>query len=242
MNKLSYTFDELLPYLKPTENFEFDLCLLDDTEFSYHLGRIDAMDVDYDKMQELFKNRLLQYPIIQSLCTDTIVGEFVYTLDNVIIFSTYQTSRRGVTHLYIHSKEKYNEFLNIIRSCVPEKEYNVADYGMINNLVFVYDYPNCSLVPNEFTCFLDKYQIIRKITKIERNYQKFFGITVTYLVDNDYEITEKLEDAQCRIVGFKFKSSEFIVENIVDKHISNFIKDGKYLCNQFGICVKKILT
>ena len=34
------------------------------------------------------------------------------------------------------------------------------------------------------------------------------------------------------------KNSEFIVENIVDKHISNFIKDGKYLCNQFGVCVK----
>ena len=236
MIKQDYTFEELLPYLKPTEKYQLCLHDLEESDFFYHL-KSDLYDVDHSKFGKLIGNRVQEYPIFQSYCTDQYVGQYVYVMDGVVAWSTYQTGRKMGISFEIHSDEKYRELLNLARKCFYENEdetdYKDCDLNGFSNMVFVYEYAEQALPNDGLYAFMDNDCFIRKVISCKRHPEHCFGSIITYIDANGEEVTEALEKSNGRMVGFKFQNAEFITENLIDLSIEDFIQDGK-IRTQFG--------
>lgn len=236
MIKQSYTFEELLPYLKPTEKYQFNLWDLEESDFYYHLNS-DFSDIDHDKFRQMIGDRVQEYPIFQSYCTDSVVGQYVYVMDGVIAWSTYQTGRKMGISFEIHSDEKYRELLNIARKCFhdndEEKDYKDCDLYEFGNMVFVYEYADQAMPNDGIYAFMDDQCFIRKVIKKMCHPNKHFGSVITYIDGDGKEVTQTLDKSNGRMVGFKFQNAEFITEHLLNKSIEDFIQDGE-IKTQFG--------
>lgn len=236
MIKQSYTFEELLPYLKPTEMYQFCLYDLEESDFFHHL-KSDSSNIDHTKFGKLIGDRVQEYPIFQSYCTDQYVGQYVYVMDGVVAWSTYQTGRKMGISFDIHSDEKYRELLKLARECFydneEETDYKDCDLADFSNMVFVYEYADQALPNDGLYAFMDNDCFIRKVVSCKRHPEHYFGSIITYIDANGDEVTEMLEKSNGRMVGFKFQNAEFINEHIINKSIEDFIQDGK-IKTQFG--------
>lgn len=236
MIKQSYTFEELLPYLKPTEKYQFDLWDLEESDFYYHL-KSDSSNIDHSKFGELIGDRIQEYPILQSYCTDTVVGEHVYVMDGVVAWSTYQSGRKCDINFEIHSNEKYLELLALARSCFfdsdEERDYKDCDMGEITNMVFVYEYADQAITNDGIYAFMDDQCFIRKVIKKMRHPSEYFGSVITYIDGDGKEVTQTLDKSNGRMVGFKFHNADFITDNFINKSIEDFI-ENREIKTQFG--------
>lgn len=234
--KHTYTFEELLPYLQPTEKFQFCLSDLDESDFFYHL-KSDSFNIDHAKFRGLIGNRIQEYNIFESYCTDTVVGQHVYLMDGVVAWSTYQTGRKMGIDLCIHSEEKYCELLELARSCIygndEETNYKDCDLHPFNNMVFVYEYSEQAMPSGGIYAFMDEECIIRKVVSQKRFKDHYFGAIITYLDDKGESVEVTLEKANGRMVGFKFQNADFIMDNFINKSIREFIENDE-IRTQFG--------
>ena len=236
MIKQSYTFEELLPYLKPTEKYQFCLYDLEESDFFHHL-KSDSSNIDHSKFDKLIGGRVQEYAIFQSYCTDTVVGEHVYVMDGVVAWSTYQSGRKCDINFEIHSNEKYLELLTLARSCLfdsdEERDYRDCDIGEITNMVFVYEYADQAITNDGIYAFMDDQYFIRKVIKKMSHPSEYFGSVITYIDGDGKEVTQTLDKSNGRMVGFKFHNADFITDNFINKSIEDFIKDGE-IKTQFG--------
>lgn len=239
MIKQTYTVEELINHVQPTERYDCNLWCFDETEFFDHLGR-DYYDLDSNKFSDIMKDRVKEYPIMSSYCTDTIVGLNVYVMDGVITWSTYQVGRKMDINLWIHNKEKYQELLDIAESCWKEKDkdvdkFEVTDLPIINHPVFVYEFDS-DYVGNEgkTVAYLDNASIIRKLVNRKRHPTEYFGAVITYIDGNGDEITKTVDDAKGVLVGFKFTDADMIAE-CINQPIKKFT-NGKEIFTQWGEC------
>ena len=236
MIKQSYTFEELLPYLKPTEKYQFCLYYLEESDFFHHL-KSDSYNIDHSKFGKLIDGRVQEYPIFQSYCTDQYVGQYVYVMDGVVAWSTYQTGRKMGISFEIHSNEKYRELLNLARKCFYENEeetdFKDCDLTGFSDMVFVYEYAEQALPNDGLYAFMDNDYFIRKVVSCKRHPEHYFGSVITYIDGDGKEVTQTLDKSNGRMVGFKFHNADFITDNFINKSIEDFIKDGE-IKTQFG--------
>ena len=85
---------------------------------------INQGDCSYEKEEEAVINQKRFYfiPYVEWLCTDTMVGLYVYFLDDVPICASWQNARKNDKNYFFFGQEQYNNLRSFLISFL-EDEY-----------------------------------------------------------------------------------------------------------------------
>lgn len=87
---------------------------------------------NFDCWSEDFGKRMRMYSVYSWVCTDTVVGMFVYFLDNQPVAVSTQTARKSDREVKFLSKEGYLFVKEVVATFMNEEQEN-ATYAGVND-------------------------------------------------------------------------------------------------------------